>query len=212
MNFKLYGSWFEVFALRMVLLMLYAFSMMLMTIWMVGGYMLLGVAAVRKGLFHAPQRHPQLFRALLYGGLLVGVPLQGLATWMAIQPYALAMATGMIAVMIGAFFMVGLFVAIAAKVVESPLAVRLTWPLRACGRMAFTNYLTQSLVMVILFQGWAVGLAGMQYRELWLYVILPLWGAQLVWSAAWLAVFRQGPLEALWRRFTWGKTPAAIGQ
>ena len=69
----------------------------------------------------------------------------------------------------------------------------------AAGRAAFTNYLGTSIVMTTIFYGYGLGLYGKVGRaELWLFV-LGAWLVMLLWSKPWLARFRYGPLEWLWR-------------
>jgi uncharacterized protein len=72
------------------------------------------------------------------------------------------------------------------------------------GRMALTNYLMQSVIGTLLFYGiglaWVGRLTPVQFVGLGLAVFV----AQIVVSALWLRVFKQGPMEALWRRLTYG--------
>jgi uncharacterized protein len=73
------------------------------------------------------------------------------------------------------------------------------------GRMALTNYIMQSAIAVALFTGVGMGLLG-RVSHSW----VPLLAAaiivfQIVVSALWLAVFRFGPLEWLWRSLTYGR-------
>jgi len=76
----------------------------------------------------------------------------------------------------------------------------------AAGRMAFSNYLGSSVVMMLVFQGWAgVGLYGELHRGGLLLVVLAAWALMLAWSKPWLAHFRYGPLEWLWRSLTYGR-------
>ena len=77
--------------------------------------------------------------------------------------------------------------------------------LAAAGRMAFSNYLGTSIVMVLIFHPWAGGLWGTLDRaELYLVVALG-WALMLGWSRPWLERFRYGPLEWLWRCLTYGR-------
>lgn len=82
----------------------------------------------------------------------------------------------------------------------------LTAPLAPVGRMAFTNYLSQSLIMASLFYlPWGPKLMG-QFGPAQLFlVVVGVWVLQLVWSPLWLSRFRMGPLEWLWRRLTYGR-------
>ncbi|MEL7517917.1 MAG: DUF418 domain-containing protein [Pseudomonadota bacterium] len=75
----------------------------------------------------------------------------------------------------------------------------------AAGRAAFTNYLGTSVVMMIVFQGWGLGLFGQLNRPLLYLVTVLTWVLMLAWSKPWLARFRYGPLEWLWRCLTYRK-------
>ena len=84
-------------------------------------------------------------------------------------------------------------------------AGRLLSPLAAAGRMAFTNYLTQSLLMTSIFYGGRGSLMGEVDRPgLWA-LTLAIWILQLIWSPLWLARFEMGPLEWAWRCLTLGR-------
>ncbi|MGN3972979.1 DUF418 domain-containing protein [Tsuneonella sp. SYSU-LHT278] len=73
----------------------------------------------------------------------------------------------------------------------------------AAGRAAFTNYVGTSLVMLLVFQGWGLGLFGVLTREQLYLVALGGCIVMLLWSRAWLIRFRFGPLEWLWRCLTY---------
>ena len=75
------------------------------------------------------------------------------------------------------------------------------------GRMALTNYLTQSLVMSLVFLGHGMALYGMG-RAAQLGFAACLLTAQIIFSHLWLANFRYGPAEWLWRAVTYMKWPA----
>ena len=76
--------------------------------------------------------------------------------------------------------------------------------LAAPGRMALSNYLSQSLIGVLLFYGIGFGLGcsmGLVYIEL---TALTMFAVQIVVSGWWLQCFRFGPLEWIWRMLTYG--------
>lgn len=75
--------------------------------------------------------------------------------------------------------------------------------LAATGRMAFTNYLSQSVLCMLLFTGLGFGLYGQLQRHELYYIVAGIWVLQLAWSPWWLARFHQGPLEWLWRRLVY---------
>ena len=81
------------------------------------------------------------------------------------------------------------------------LGVRLV----AAGRMAFSNYLGTSILMMLVFHGWAGGLFGQLGRPELMGVVIAAWALMLAWSKPWLEHFRYGPLEWLWRCLTYGR-------
>lgn len=74
------------------------------------------------------------------------------------------------------------------------------------GQMAFTNYLSQTLIMTSLFyMPWGPRLMGqVDYPGQW-GIVVAVWALQLVWSPLWLSRFRMGPLEWLWHCLTHGR-------
>ena len=77
--------------------------------------------------------------------------------------------------------------------------------LAAVGRMALTNYLMHSLIALFLFTGAGLALVG-HFDRLQLYaIVLGIWVFQLWFSPWWLKRHPQGPMEALWRRLTYGR-------
>jgi uncharacterized protein len=79
---------------------------------------------------------------------------------------------------------------------------------RPVGQMAFTNYLTQSLMCGIFFYGIGFGMYGKLQRHEVYYVVGVIWIIQIIWSHIWLRYFRFGPLEWAWRSLTyWKKQP-----
>ncbi|WP_203293041.1 DUF418 domain-containing protein [Maricaulis parjimensis] len=95
------------------------------------------------------------------------------------------------------------FVMLVSKIGVFSLIVQL---FAATGRMAFTNYLTQSLIMTFIFVGMpGLGLFGTVERVDQAKLVLLVWALQLVWSPIWLHFFRFGPLEWVWRTLTYGE-------
>lgn len=75
----------------------------------------------------------------------------------------------------------------------------------AAGRMAFSNYLGTSCLMVLVFHGWGLGLFGELTRPALYGVVLAVWAIMLAWSSAWLSRYRFGPLEWAWRCLTYAR-------
>ncbi|WP_296973846.1 DUF418 domain-containing protein [Thermobacillus sp. ZCTH02-B1] len=80
-------------------------------------------------------------------------------------------------------------------------------PLAAVGRMAFTNYLTQTILTVGLVYALRIepGALPLWATLLWSAALLVL---QTYWSIRWLRRYRMGPFEWIWRLCTWLRAPA----
>ncbi|HEX8569357.1 MAG TPA: DUF418 domain-containing protein [Caulobacteraceae bacterium] len=98
------------------------------------------------------------------------------------------------------------YASLAILLLKTPIRPLLSLTIGSLGRMAFTNYIAQSLIMTTIFWGGrGLGLFGTMNRDEWIPIVLAIWAAQLIWSPLWLAAFRYGPLEWLWRRLSYGR-------
>ena len=93
----------------------------------------------------------------------------------------------------------------AAFLLAWPRANNVLGKLAAPGRMALTNYLTHSLLGIILFYGIGFGLIGTLQPWQFYLVALAIIAAQTAVSQLYLDRHAQGPMEALWRRLTYGR-------
>ena len=80
----------------------------------------------------------------------------------------------------------------------------LTSRLAAVGRMALTNYLMHTLVFTTLFYSYGGGFYGKASPAVSLLLALAIYAIQIPLSRYWLARFRFGPVEWLWRSMTYG--------
>ncbi|MDB5231688.1 MAG: hypothetical protein JWN76_2493 [Chitinophagaceae bacterium] len=71
------------------------------------------------------------------------------------------------------------------------------------GQMAFTNYLSQSIITSIIFYG--MGWFGKLQRYEVYYIVGGIWIFQIAASNIWIYYFRFGPFEWLWRSLTYMK-------
>lgn len=79
------------------------------------------------------------------------------------------------------------------------------------GQMAFTNYLTQSLICTFLFFGYGFGYFGKWSRFEIYEAMGVIWIFQIIVSNIWLQYFRFGPFEWLWRSLTYWKKQPFLG-
>lgn len=185
----------------------YPFDVMLSAMGETLAYMLAGMLLLRSGFFSGAWSKARL-RWLAFGGLATG----GAAT-LAFTLWAwrhgfpeeamrLAINHGL-----GYPHLLMALAYLALLMLGAPLllATRLGQRLRAAGRAALTNYLGTSLVMGAIFAGWGLDLAG-RFGDAGLMPFTLLgWLLMLAWSEPWLARFRLGPVEWLWRRLAEGR-------
>lgn len=165
----------------------------------------LGILSVRLGWLTEPRRHRHVWRRVLAVGLGLGLPFNLLAATVLLQqtidPYQTSYNSTLFELLLyaGGPLLAAGYVASLMLAGPALMAALARW-LAPVGRMALSNYLAQSLLGTFLLQGW--GLAwGARLRPIeMLALALAIMVAQIVISRCWLARFRQGPVEALWRR------------
>ena len=92
------------------------------------------------------------------------------------------------------------------RLLDRPSAARFLRPFALAGRMPLSNYLLQTVLATFVFYGWGLGFWGRAspWKEVALAAGL-FFLVQLPLSAWWLAHFRYGPVEYVWRRLTYGR-------
>lgn len=167
--------------------------------------MMLGLGLFKAGFLSG--RAPGWVYGLCMAAAAVNLAALGYWQWIAYPTPAGADLSGGLAGVAGSFspvIAIGYAAALIQVVRHGPsLVARLLAPV---GRMAFTNYLTQTLIMVSLFyMPWGpVWFGEVDPAGLW-GVVGAVWVLQLTWSPLWLARFEMGPFEWLWRRLTYGR-------
>jgi uncharacterized protein len=78
-------------------------------------------------------------------------------------------------------------------------------PLRHVGRMALTNYIMQSVIGLFLFSSLGFGLYETLSPFETLLIAFAVYSVQLIYSKLWLTYYKFGPLEWMWRCFTYKK-------
>ena len=169
--------------------------------------MLLGMAAYRMGLFSnaADPRKVRLWGWIALGTGVIATLSVGLWPYLAGFPLYL---TSFVANGVGALTSLPTLLGLAALLALASARATRGWlgpRVIAAGRMAFSNYVGTSMLMMLVFQGWGGGLFGVLHRGELLLVVAAGWAAMLAWSKPWLAHFRYGPLEWVWRCLTYGK-------
>ncbi len=169
--------------------------------WESLAYMMLGMALFKLRWFDA-SRATSLYVSLMVIGFGIGLTVNAWEQFDSIQhDYRSTFTYGTydIGRMAMSFGYIGLVMLI-CKMAWLP---RVRNTLSAVGKMALTNYISQSVICNVIFIGF--GLFGqLRFHEIY-YVVFAIWAAQLIVSPLWLKSYRYGPLEWLWRRLTYGQ-------
>jgi len=169
------------------------------------GLMLLGMGLLKSG-FWAGRSATWIYALLIIIGGAV-LALLGWVDWRMIGEEDKFSRLGLVAGAVGAApVLITLGYASLLILLTTRGLSALTAPFAPVGRMAFTNYLTQSLLMTTLFtQPWGPHWIGTLDRPALWIVVVCVWALQLVWSPLWLSRFSHGPLEWVWRCLTYGR-------
>jgi len=167
------------------------------------GYMLFGMAALRSGMLRG-EWAPARYRRWLLVCWAITLPAYAALVW---AQWASGFDIRVVAAMMPLTALVRPPM-IAGWICLILLLARpggaLTTRLAAAGRMAFTNYLATSLLCTTLFYGYGLGWYGHLSRWQLYPVVFGIWALILIWSSLWLAHFRFGPFEWLWRSLARG--------
>ena len=77
-------------------------------------------------------------------------------------------------------------------------------PVALVGRASLTNYLMQSLILSVIFYGWGFGMIGQTNVKLLALIALLVYALQLIINMLWFTYYDRGPLERLWRKWSYG--------
>jgi uncharacterized protein len=191
------GNWFQVMQFSrdelpfLLALHVYIFPRTL-------GLFVLGMLAWRSGIFTRAAQHKSkiISLACLLGTIGVVLLLGEHGVLASLAPVCLALA----------------FAAMILVAVESRPALTLLRPFAAIGRMAFTNYISQSIIFGFVFFGYGLGQFG-RLRPAPVFAMgIAVYVAQVGLSKVWLRRYRFGPIEWAWRTLMYGRRQAMKGQ
>ncbi|WP_204680478.1 DUF418 domain-containing protein [Dyella flava] len=164
------------------------------------GLMMIGLSLFKSGFF-AARSSRRRYRAVMVIGT-VALAMVAWITWQADVAESPTVWGHVIGLLVTPF--VSLAYAASLILLLRGDASRLLAPFAATGRIAFTNYLTQSMLMTSIFYGGRGALMGEVDRPALWGIVICVWVLQLIWSPLWLARFEMGPLEWVWRYLTYG--------
>ena len=138
-------------------------------------------------------------------GSVIGLPLSIVYAWSATSDHPLGNIVHCLLYTFSVYPLglayIAIFALLFRRSAQAPFWRMLAYP----GRMALTNYLSQSLCGVILFYGIGFGLGANVSLLTTEILALCVFGGQIIVSALWLHFCQFGPLEWLWRMLTYAR-------
>ncbi|MBN1339471.1 MAG: DUF418 domain-containing protein [Bacteroidales bacterium] len=105
----------------------------------------------------------------------------------------------------GQIFLCFFYITLIYKIVQTPCGKRMLSYLKPVGRMALTNYISQTLLLIIVFYNFGFDLFGKLSLIAVCGIAVSVLVFQIIVSNIWLKYFRFGPLEWIWRCLTYNK-------
>jgi uncharacterized protein len=171
--------------------------------------MLIGMALFKLGILQG-ERSFSFYTRMAVIGYVVGIAVNSLSTYGMITSNFDIVAT----MFWNAPYQIGrvsVALAHASVLILVVKAARMKWltdRLAAVGQMAFSNYISHSIVYALVFYAPGLRMMGQLQRYQLYYVVVAMWIVSLAVSPIWLRYFRFGPLEWGWRSLTyWQRQP-----
>jgi uncharacterized protein len=168
---------------------------------------LVGMIVGRRAMWAALDANAPLLRRIALWGFAIGVPANVVwATFKDGDSYFAGSWHGVAESVLYSFAVAPLALAIAAAFAllwRHDTWARVLRVFAPAGKMALTNYLSQTVLATLVFSGFGLRLAGhVGPTWLWIQAIATI-ALQTLLSSWWLARYRFGPMEWVWRSLTY---------
>lgn len=180
-------------------------GLLFLTLWRAGGLMLVGMACYKLGLLTGKLSIPQYGRpgiaAFLVGIAVVsyGVHQDFAHNWG--FPYAFFVGSQFN--YWGSLAVIWAWICLVQIACKTPAMQPVTAGFAKVGRMAFSNYILETLICTTIFYGHGLGMFGRFNRVEGMIVVFATWIFLFVFAQVWLRYFYAGPLEWVWRSLTY---------
>ena len=202
------GGWIDQMENRIPLaITVQTFAFFMYSLWRVWGLMLIGMAFYKLNILTA-KRSTKFYLSFFIIGILVGYFLvifgmiKNFDTGWTLE---YSMFKGKLFNYWGSIFVCFGYIGLIMLCCKSGLFSGLKNLLAAVGRMAFTNYILQTLICTTIFYGHGFGFYGKIERSGQILIVFAIWIFCVLFSYFWLKYFRYGPLEWLWRSLSYRK-------
>lgn len=195
------GSWNDAFMQRLTdLSVQFSPFMWLMALFTILPYMLMGAAASKWQLVEKAKSNYVLWGVLAVVMVPLGIYLKSL-------PFTLNRNYFLdyIQTYFGGPILALGYASVIVLICCIPYANIILSPIAKAGRMSMTMYITQSIICTLIFYHFGLGLYGKIGVDTATWMAIGIYAIQLVFATIWFTFFKQGPIEAVWKRITYGK-------
>ena len=195
------GSWNDAFMQRVTdLSVQFSPFMWLMALFTILPYMLMGAAASKWQLVEKAKSNYVLWGVLAVVMVPLGIYLKSL-------PFTLNRNYFLdyIQTYFGGPILALGYASVIVLICCIPYATIILSPIAKAGRMSMTMYITQSIICTLIFYHFGLGLYGKIGVDTATWMAAGIYVIQLIFATIWFAFFKQGPIEAVWKRITYGK-------
>ena len=164
---------------------------------------LIGLYAGQKGVFQNLTAHTDLLKKAAVIGIGAGLPVKiftGYLTTYQGDDMVYVQLAQLSSTLGGPLMSIGYIAAFTLILLKVPKLLKLLQP---AGQMALTNYIGQTVIMLLIF--YVFGLFNSVNAVWFIPIVLAVFIVQLILSHIWMKFFNYGPLEWIWRTFTYLK-------
>jgi uncharacterized protein len=198
------GPYWATVVVRLVNYLISIVFVLLVMFWVIFPCFCFGAALMKSGFFHGERK--TLRSKFIVLGVFLGIPLAVYSAWASTNIESMPiLVTGTLGMSLCGPVMALMYLSLILNWAESGIGGRFAGYLANMGRMALTCYLLESLLMSAVMQHWGLARYGnntWSERFLW---VLAIYGIIMIFANIWQTRFRQGPLEFIWRKFTYWK-------
>ena len=177
--------------------------------WMTVGVFLLGMWVWRRGILQDVEANIGFLKKVLWYSLIlgvVGVSYSYLSRYLIKPSPSLFFIIGRTFIrQVGTVSFTVFLMTVVVLLNRKDRWKKILKPLAAVGRMAFSNYVFQTVLCTTFFYAYGFGMFGKTGPVVNLLVVFIVWSIQVPLSVWWLRRFSFGPVEWLWRSLTYGR-------
>jgi len=193
------GSWMDAFMQRLADLSIQAnIGMWFAALFTILPYMLIGAAASKWHLVERAKDRKWLWLAITIVGLALGIFLKSMPIVFS-RTYLL----DYVKVYFGGPILSVGYIGLIVLLCLLPVVPKILSPFAKIGRMSLTMYILQSIIGTFVFYQFGLGWYGKVSVATGVLVAIGMIVVQMIVAEIWLTKWKQGPLEALWRKITY---------